>query len=134
MLVLLLALVALFFFALLAGFLGKKSSGGHVGQEQPDASPAATQGRPAGCCGLHEVCEKEALMAAVGKEIEYYDDEELDAYRGRPSDSYTSEEEEQFEEVLTTMREEEVAGWLRSLQLRGINLPVALRDEVAMFF
>lgn len=134
MLVLVLALVALFFIAFLAGFWGKKPSGGHDGQEQPDADPAAREGRPAGCCGLHEVCEKEALMAAAGKEIEYYDDEELDVYRGRPSDSYTAEEEEQFEEVLTTMREEEVAGWLRSLQLRGINLPVALRDEVAMFF
>ena len=26
-------------------------------------------------------------------------------------------------------REVEVAGWLRSLQLRGINLPDALKDE-----
>ena len=28
-----------------------------------------------------------------------------------------------------TLREVEVAGWLRSLQLRGINLPDALKDE-----
>ena len=27
------------------------------------------------------------------------------------------------------LREVEVAGWLRSLQLRGINLPDALKDE-----
>ena len=36
---------------------------------------------------------------------------------------------EEFSEVLYTLREVEVAGWLRSLQLRGINLPDALKDE-----
>ena len=63
---------------------------------------------------------------------EYYDDEELDAYRGRPSDEYTNEEVEQFQEVLYTMKSDEVAGWVRSLQLRGINLPDDLKDEVFM--
>lgn len=134
MLVLLLALMALFLIAFLAGLLEKLPSRSHDGQDRPEASPSARQGRPPGCCGLHEVCEKEALMVAAGKEAEYYDDEELDAFRGRSSDSYTPEEEEQFEEVLTTMREEEVAGWLSSLRRRGINLPMSLRDEVAMFF
>ena len=28
------------------------------------------------------------------------------------------------------MREEDVAGWVRSLQLRGIALPDTLKDEV----
>ena len=36
---------------------------------------------------------------------------------------------EEFSEVLYTLREVEVAGWLHSLQLRGINLPDALKDE-----
>ena len=35
------------------------------------------------CCGQHEVCEKESLLAAVSKKIEYYDDEELDKYINR---------------------------------------------------
>ena len=30
------------------------------------------------CCGQHEVCERDSLLAAVSKKIEYYDDEELD--------------------------------------------------------
>ena len=34
------------------------------------------------CCGMHEVCEKESLLAAVSKEVEYYEDEELDRFRG----------------------------------------------------
>ena len=82
------------------------------------------------CCGQHEVCEKESLLAAVSKGIEYYDDEELDAYIGTAPEHYTPEEEEQFRDILYTMRDEEVAGWVRSLQLRGIALPNALKDEV----
>jgi hypothetical protein len=76
------------------------------------------------------VCEKESLLAAVSKGVEYYDDEELDRFRGRPSDSYTDAEVEEFREVLYTCREEEVAGWSRSLQLRGIELPDELKDEL----
>lgn len=84
------------------------------------------------CCGQHEVCEKESLLAAVSKQVEYYDDEELDAYRGTASDAYTDEALEAFREVLYTLREEEVAGWVRSLQLRHVALPDALKDEVIL--
>ncbi len=84
------------------------------------------------CCGQHEVCEKESLLAAVSKEIEYYDDEELDAYRGRRASDYSEAEVEEFRYVLYTMREDEVAGWVRSLQLRQVELPDALKDEVLM--
>lgn len=82
------------------------------------------------CCGQHEVCEKDSLLAAVSKDIEYYEDESLDAYQGISSDSYTPEQVEEFEEVLYTMRNDEVAGWVRSLQLRGIELPDPIKDEV----
>lgn len=82
------------------------------------------------CCGQHAVCEKESLLAAVSKTIEYYDDEELDEYAGIPSDEYTGEQIEKFRDVFYTMQETDVAGWNRSLQLRGINLPDELKDEV----
>ncbi len=87
--------------------------------------------RPAGCCGMHAVCERE-LLAAPGEEAVYYEDEELDAYRGRTADSYTDKEIEAFEDVLYTMRPDEVPGWTRSLRLRGISLPETLRDDVLM--
>ena len=67
--------------------------------------------------------------AAVSKGIEYYDDEELDRFKGWPSDVYQEAEIEEFREVLYTLQEIEVAGWLRSLQLREINLPDDLKDE-----
>lgn len=84
------------------------------------------------CCGQHEVCEKESLLAAVSKNTEYYEDEELDRFRGREGDAYSLDEIEEFREVLYTMREDEVAGWVRSLQLREVELPDALKDEVCM--
>ena len=82
------------------------------------------------CCGQHEVCEKESLLAAVSKKIEYYDDEELDKYIGTAADRYTPEQEEEFRDVFYTMQSEDVAGWIRSLQLRGIALPDNIKDEV----
>lgn len=128
--VLLLSLAVLFFVALAAGWLRNRSLRRKLERGEIKEMPKIRRARPEGCCGQHEVCEKESLLAAVSKDIEYYDDEELDAYRGREADAYSTEEIEQFEEVLTTMREEEVAGWVRSLQLRGVNLPDALKDEV----
>ena len=77
-------------------------------------------------------CEQECMMEAATKEIEYYDDEELDAFRGRESDSYSDDEAEAFREVLYTMRPNEVAGWNRSLILRGINVPDQVKDELLM--
>jgi len=85
------------------------------------------------CNGENSQCEQECMMEAATKEIEYYDDEELDTFKGRLSDDYTDEEVEQFSEVLYTMKPEEVAGWNRSLILRGINLPNQLKDEVISF-
>lgn len=85
------------------------------------------------CSGDNAKCEQECMMEAATKDIEYYDDEELDAFKGRASDAYTDEEVEQFSEVLYTMKPEEVAGWNRSLILRGINLPDQIKDEVISF-
>ena len=82
------------------------------------------------CCGQHQICEKESLLAAVSKQIEYYDDEELDRFKDHPSDEYTEEEIEEFRNILYTMQEVEVAGWCRSLQLRNIALPDELKDEI----
>lgn len=94
--------------------------------------PAQPQKRDPECCGMHEVCEKESLLAAVSKDIEYYDDEELDRFKGRQSGNYNADETAEFEEVLYTLRSEEVAGWVRSLQLRGIELPDSLKDEIML--
>lgn len=88
--------------------------------------------RPEGCCGQHEVCEKESLLAIIDNEIEYYADEELDAYIGKFPEDYTDEQIEQFRDVLYTLKPHEVAGWARSLNLRGILLPTIIQEELLM--
>jgi hypothetical protein len=37
---------------------------------------------------------------------------------------------EEFREVMLTCKDDEVAGWCRSLQLRFIELPNELKDEL----
>ena len=94
--------------------------------------PVVEQATCATCNGDNDKCEQECMMEAATQPIEYFEDEELDAFRGRPSDSYDDDETQQFADVLYTMRQDEVAAWCRSLTLRGINLPNALKDEVVM--
>ncbi|MGL5317469.1 MAG: phospholipase, partial [Bacteroidales bacterium] len=55
-----------------------------------------------------------------------------DRFRGYCPDQYTEEEIEEFREVLYTLKSEEVAGWARSLQLRSIELPDIIKDEVLL--
>ena len=82
------------------------------------------------CDGNNERCMHDCILEASVKDIEYYDDEELDRYRGRQSSSYSDDEAEEFREVMITMREEEVAGWQRSLTLRGVSVPDQIKDEM----
>ena len=124
--ILLLALVALGLLAALLGMLSRKTEDNEPEVVQADAASCAT------CNGEDERCEQECMLEAAVKAIEYYDDEELDQYRGRPSDGYTDSEAEEFADVLYTMKPEEVKGWNRSLILRQINLPNQLKDEVIM--
>lgn len=84
------------------------------------------------CCGMHITCERDSLLAAVSDKIEYFDDEELDAFAGRGAADYDDGEIEQFRDVLLTLLPEDIAPWARSIQLRGINLPEPVRDELLM--
>lgn len=87
--------------------------------------------RPDGCCGAHEVCENESLLATNAKII-YFDDEELDAFKDRDPQSYTDEEISQFDEVFMTLRENELVDWLKSLQLRHVPLPECIKEQALM--
>ena len=104
------------------------------GTARPDeTSPfEVTKEVPDECCGQHATCDRDSLLAAVSKEIIYYDDEELDAFKGRESDEYTDEEAESFANVFYELKEVEVAGWVRSLQLRGVEIPDQIKDEVLL--
>lgn len=100
-------------------------------QDKPESETVA-ETDDSECCGMHITCEKDSLLAAVSRKIEYYDDEELDAYAGRKADEYSDSEIEQFRDVLLTLLPQDIAGWGRSLQLRGITLPYDVREELLM--
>ena len=131
MLVLILSLIVLCVIAAIAGWLRNRSLKRQLERGEINEMPHIKK-RPEGCCGKHAVCEKDEMAAALAQPIEYFDDVELDSFKGRPSDSYTPQEVEQFEEVMTTMQPQEVAAWLRSLQLRSVNLPDDLKDEAML--
>ena len=106
-------------------------------EETPIATTTTPQETPSEeddeeCCGEHEVCEKGKIKRALRTDIEYFDDEELDRYRGTAADEYSDEAVEEFREVLYTMYPTEVDDWIKSLELREVNLPDALKDEVFM--
>lgn len=97
------------------------------GEEQAVVEP-----RPEGCCGQHIVCEKESLLTNPGEKIVYYEDEELDRYRGIAPEGYTDGQIDEFRDVLYTLKPYEISGWARSIQLRGIEFPAAIKDELIM--
>ena len=137
--ILVLALIGVALFGLIAGYFYNRNIQKKIEKVEITEEPQVVE-VDSECCGQHETCEKDSLLAAVSKKIEYYDDEELkieyyddeelDRFKGRTSDSYTEEEIEEFRDILYSTQEVEVAGWCRSLQLRGIELPNELKDEL----
>ena len=130
MVYLIIGLCLLALVAMLAGWLRNRKLQKQLERGEITELPSIKDVEDMECCGQHETCEKDSLLAAVSKSVEYYNDEELDRFRGRTSDGYTEAETEEFREVLYTMKEVEVAGWVRSLQLRAVELPDGVKDEV----
>lgn len=100
----------------------------HVNKNTPDTPPTEIA---ADCCGSHAVCERDTLLSNTDKII-YFDDEELDSLSGIEPDRFTDKQLTMIEEVFYTLREQDVAGWLRSLQLRNINLPDDIREQALL--
>lgn len=123
MIILVAILIGLGIIVAVATKLFAKDDGTAVTQPQGDCST---------CSGVNAKCARDCMLEAAVNDVEYYDDEHLDAYAGRSSDSYTDDEAEQFRDVMLTMREDEVAGWGRSLSLRGIEPPDQIKDEMIM--
>lgn len=117
-----LALIALGLVVGLASVLTRK------GNDDDVVVPAS--GDCYSCNGDDPTCEQVCMMEAATKPIEYYDDEELDRFIGRASEDYTSEEAEEFMDVMQTMHPDEVKDWNRSLILRGINVPNQIKDDL----
>ena len=84
------------------------------------------------CAQAGGKCLQDCVRENAARDIKYFDDEELDRFRRRPSDKYDDDEAAEFAEVMYTMKPEEVKDWLVSLQRRDVNLPDQLKDEAIM--
>ena len=130
----LLGIIAFFILALYVSNVIQRKKGNT--QERETALPSidvrTKQEKESGCCGMHEVCEKDSLIAAFTEEPEYFDDEELDRFHFRESGSYSDKEVAEFREVFYTIMDEEKPRWVRSLQLREIAVPDQIKDEIVL--
>lgn len=123
--VLLLSLLAIAGIAFLTTWLGQvfKSKKAENVEEEVASEPMEE------CCGAHEICETD-LLNKLSEEIIYYEDEDLDAYKNYEENDYTDEQIDEFREVLYSLKEKEIEGWLKSLQLRKIELPSIIKSEL----
>lgn len=86
------------------------------------------------CCGTNSVCPSEKLLLGINSELVYFNDEELDAFKGRTADDYTDSEIDAFRDVLYTLRKDELLAWQQSVKRRGITMPAAIHDEFIMLY
>lgn len=108
-------------------FVGRKSQSDPAEEEVEQKVPEEDSQE---CCGLHLTCEKSSLSPTFAEKVEYFDDEELDVYADTAAAEYSESDIERFREVLYTLRPEEIAPWARSVQMRRIELPEVVRDEL----
>ena len=111
----------------------EKNNNTELQNDAAQATDVATEQRSEddGCCGEHLVCERETLLQ-TNAEIIYYDDEELDALVGIAAEDYTQEQYQMIREVFETLKASDVPGWVRSIQLRNIQLPLDIREEALL--
>lgn len=136
-LVLLAALLAVGAVLYAADRLGRSKGGSEAESgTQPESEPSAADTCTDACCGVNEVCPSQMILEGESGrcEVVYYDDEELDAYRGRAAADYTPAEVDQFRDVLYTLLPSDLMGWQRSLKRRGIAMPQPIHDEFIMLY
>lgn len=129
MIILIIALVVLGMTVFLFHILRKDSTASNESRTTVKAS-----GSCASCSDYSSKCEQECLLDAYinkGTDL-YFDDEDLDRFRGKKSAEYTDDEAEEFREVMTTMKQEEVPMWNRCLILRGIEIPDQVKSELLL--
>ena len=79
------------------------------------------------CCGKHTNCSQGYDNSNL-----YFDDEELDKFKGVKQEEYSDSDIEEFRQILYTMKEDEIDTWVHCLQTRGIEIPQEVKDEILM--
>ena len=93
---------------------------------RPEPSDACT----VECCSTNDVCPSEMMLRHANDPITYYEDEELDAFKGRTAADYNDDELEQWRDVLYTLKNSELLSWERSIKKRGIAMPDVIKEEL----
>ncbi len=96
-------------------------------EEETDVS----MNKDSDCCGVHEVCDRDNLQI-IDTDAHYFDDEELDILANKKSDDYSQEEIKMVEDVFYTLKESDVAKWLKNMQLRNIELPDYIKEQALL--
>ena len=122
--VLLISLLVIAAVAFLTTWVGQKLRARKGEVEEETASEPMEE-----CCGAHEVCETD-LINKLSEEIIYYEDEELDAYKNFEENDYNDDQIDEFREVLYSLKEKEIEGWIKSLDLRKIEMPSVIKSEL----
>ena len=103
-------------------------------QATPETADNAAEDNCHDDCGLGEVCPASEVLRCESQPVVYYDDQELDAFRGRGSDEYSDDEIEQWRDILYTLRPDDILGWGQSVKRRGIIMPAPIHDEFLMLY
>lgn len=93
----------------------------------PEEAHSCPEHTCSGCCGGTSCFNAKGGHAP---RIVYFEDEELDRFRTRMGDDYSLSEVEEWQEVLRTLKDEELVPWRRSIGLRRLVMPSAVRDEL----
>ena len=116
---------------LLAGVLAAMRYLGKY-REEKEGTPEAVElcGVTGSACYGGEYCHVHRHLKAERNLPAYFEDEELDRYRGRKPEDFSDDEAREWEEVLTTLRPKEVVEWVGSIHRRGLHIPAQLRPQL----
>lgn len=81
------------------------------------------------CCGGGADCHKYSSSKKTNP-IPYFEDEELDRFRGKSPSDYSGSEVEEWRRVVETLKPHEVTGWVTSIHRRELHIPDELRAMI----
>lgn len=120
--------ISVFFFVSLTLWNQRQRKKDRGGESKQPASPVVE----GGCCGKHAACAKNvAQTSPCDEELDYFDDEDLDRFKGKFPSDYSEEETKEFRDIFHSLLDKDRSDWLQSLEKREVAIPAALADEIS---
>lgn len=80
------------------------------------------------CCGGGTNCHKYTNTGSSANSLQYFEDEELDRFKGKSPSDYSPQEIAEWREVICTLQPQEVRGWVTSIHRRGLLIPAEIEE------